>query len=179
MAITAMKIRPVMSMPVMTFFPSVAASSTASHAIAASTSSTLTQPLGVSAERRIDCLITGIGARESLERAGIVVEPQGGPRVVQLAEAEPRCSGRPDRAVAGNLFGAQIRTEGYQLGEVVDGRDRAALLDPDETVRVQVVPEQQCRVAVLRREQARSAVVQQVTLVDRLDPERIASFTER
>jgi hypothetical protein len=46
-------------------------------------------------------------------------------------------------------------------------------------VRVEVVAEEERRVAVGRREQARSAVVEQVALVDRLEPERVALLGQR
>jgi hypothetical protein len=46
-------------------------------------------------------------------------------------------------------------------------------------VRVQVVAEQQRGVRIGRREEARAAVVEQVALVDRLDPERVALLAER
>jgi hypothetical protein len=46
-------------------------------------------------------------------------------------------------------------------------------------VRVQVVAEQKRRVRVLRREQARPAVVEEVALVDRLDPEGVTLLAER
>ena len=46
-------------------------------------------------------------------------------------------------------------------------------------MRVEVVAEQQRRVVVGRREQARPAVVDEVALVDRLEPERVARLAER
>jgi hypothetical protein len=45
-------------------------------------------------------------------------------------------------------------------------------------VRVEVVAEQQARVVVARLEQPRAAVVQQVPLVDRLEPERVPLLGE-
>jgi hypothetical protein len=45
-------------------------------------------------------------------------------------------------------------------------------------VGVEVVAEQQRGVLVDRREQARTAVVEQVALVDRLEPERVALLAE-
>src|SRR5262245_34109928 len=165
MAITPMKIRPVMSIPVMTFLPSVAASSTASHAIADSIGKTLTQSLAVSRQRRVDGRVAGIRACEPLERPRIVVETQRRARVVELAATKPRRRRGPDGAVARDLLCAQIRAQGDQLGQVVDSLDGAALLDADEAVRVQVVAEQERGVTVLRREQARAAVVQDIALV--------------
>jgi hypothetical protein len=46
-------------------------------------------------------------------------------------------------------------------------------------VRVEVVAEQEGGVRVGRREQPRAAVVEQVALVDRLEPERVALLGER
>jgi hypothetical protein len=57
-----------------------------------------------------------------------------------------------------------------QVGHRLDG---PGLRDSNESVRVEVVSEQERRVVVGRREQARAAVVEQVALVDRLQPERV------
>src|SRR5205823_13405974 len=84
----------------------------------------------------------------------------------------------PDGGVTGNLLRAEVRADRDQLREVVDRVDRAALLDAHEAVRVEIVAEQKRRVAVLRCKQPRPPVVQQVALVDRLDPERIALLAE-
>jgi hypothetical protein len=46
-------------------------------------------------------------------------------------------------------------------------------------VRVEVVAEQQCRVVVARREEPRAPVMEQVALVDRLEPERVALLAQR
>jgi hypothetical protein len=46
-------------------------------------------------------------------------------------------------------------------------------------VRVEVVAEQQGRVVVTRREEPRAPVVEQVALVDRLEPERVALLAQR
>jgi hypothetical protein len=46
-------------------------------------------------------------------------------------------------------------------------------------VRVEVVAEQQGRVVVNRREEPRAPVVEQVALVDRLEPECVALLTQR
>jgi hypothetical protein len=62
---------------------------------------------------------------------------------------------------------------GYQRRQVGDRFDGPGLRDPDESVRVEVVAEQERGVVVGRREQARAAVVEQVALVDRLQPERV------
>jgi hypothetical protein len=46
-------------------------------------------------------------------------------------------------------------------------------------VGVEVVPEQQRGVRIGGREQPRAAVVEEIALVDRLQPERVALLTER
>ena len=96
-----------------------------------------------------------------------------------MAAAKGRGSPRPHRPVTNNFFGTQVRAERNQLGEVADRLDRAALFDPHKPVCIEVVPEEQRRVLVVRFEQARTAVVQEVPLVDRLDPERVPRFAER
>src|SRR5206468_3139225 len=103
-----MKIRPVISMPVMTFLPSVAASSAAtSEAMrAANTGATLAQPHAVGSKRRVHRGVTDCAAREPLERAWIVVQPQRGTRVVERAAAEHGSRRRPHGGVAPDLLGA-------------------------------------------------------------------------
>ena len=88
------------------------------------------------------------------------------------------CSG-PGLAVARQAVRPQLGTERDQGREVGDGLDRAGLGHADEAVRVEVVAEQKRGVLVTRREQPRSPVVQQVALVDRLEPERIPLLAER
>ena len=101
----------------------------------------------------------------------------GGARV--LAAAERRGGRRPRLAVAGPAVGAELRADRDQRGQIGDGLDRSRVGDADEAVRVEVVAEQQRRVRVDRREQPRPAVVEQVALVDRLEPERVALLAER
>src|ERR671930_454158 len=81
-------------------------------------------------------------------------------------------------SVAGDLFRTQVRTEGDQFRKVVDGGDGPGVLDAHEPVRIKVVAEQQRRVRVGRCEQARPPVVEEVALVDRLDPECVALLAE-
>jgi hypothetical protein len=69
-----------------------------------------------------------------------------------------------------------VRDQRRQVG---DGLDGPGLGDPDEAVRVEVVAQQERRVVVGRREQARAAVVEQVALVDRLQPERVPLLGQR
>jgi hypothetical protein len=66
-----------------------------------------------------------------------------------------------------------------ERGERRDRLDGARVGDADEAVRVQVVAEEQRGVLVGRREQPRAAVVEQVALVDRLQPEGVALLGER
>jgi hypothetical protein len=77
------------------------------------------------------------------------------------------------------LLRPEMRASRDQLGERRDGVEVAGGGDPDEPVRVQVVAEQERDVSVRRREQARPAVVDEVALVDRLEPEREALRRER
>ena len=129
-------------------------------------------------ERCLDASVAGPCAGELLEWMRVVVEPQRRAAGLELAGAERGRGRGPHRPVAGDRLRAQVRAEGDQLREVVDGLDGPALLDADETVRIQVVPEQQRRVAVLRREQPRPPVVKEIALVERLDPEGVAVFAE-
>jgi hypothetical protein len=77
----------------------------------------------------LDRSVTRSCPGQPLERARIVVETKGRPAVVQFAEAKGRGSRRPDRAVADDFFGAQIRTERDQFGKVADRLDRADLFE--------------------------------------------------
>src|SRR6185312_8190149 len=95
-----------------------------------------------------------------------------------LATAERRGGRRPRLAVAGQAVGAELGAERDQRRKVPHRLDRPRLRDPDEAVRVEVVAEQQRGVLVDRGEQARHAVVEQVALVDRLEPDRVALLAE-
>ena len=107
------------------------------------------------------------------------MEPQRRPRLVERAPAEQRCGCRPQRAIALRLLCPHLATEGDELREVGDGRDVVQRRDARDAVRVEVVAEQQRRVVVGRREEARPAVVDEVALVDRLEPERVSVLAER
>jgi hypothetical protein len=85
----------------------------------------------------------------------------------------------PGLAVARQAVGPQLGAVRDQCRQIGDRLDRPGLRDPDETVRVEVVAEQERGVVVGRREQARAAVVEQVALVDRLQPERVPLLAER
>jgi hypothetical protein len=96
-----------------------------------------------------------------------------------LATAEGRRRCRPRFSVARQAVGPQPRAERDQSRQVGYGLDRSRLGDADEPVGVEVVTEQERGVRVGGREQARSPVVQEVALVDRLQPEPVALFAER
>jgi hypothetical protein len=93
--------------------------------------------------------------------------------------AELRRGLGPGLAVAWKPVRAKLRAERDQRGKVGHVLHASRLRDADETVRVEVVAEQQRGVVVLRREEARPAVVEQVPLVDRLEPERVELLGER
>ena len=73
--------------------------------------------------------------------------------------------------VSQDLLGPQLRTARDQLGQIRDGLHVARVGDPDEPVRVQVVAEEKRGVPIRRGEQPRASVVDEVPLVDRLEPE--------
>src|SRR4051812_42519341 len=106
-----------MSMPVMTFLPSVAASSTASNWSSASIAVTLTQACMMGRQGTLDGGVARPSPGQTLERSGIVVETKGRPAVIQLAAAEGRGSRCPHRPVTDNFFRTQIRAERNQFGE--------------------------------------------------------------
>src|SRR2546425_4361063 len=126
-------------MPVMTFLPSVAASSTASNWSSASIGVTLTQASAVGREGTLDGSVAGLLRGQPLERGRIVVEPERRTSVIQLAATKGRGSCGPHGTVTGDLFSAQVRTERDQLGEVADRLDRADLFDAHEPVCIEVV----------------------------------------
>src|SRR5436305_12262232 len=166
--------RPTISIPVITFLPSAAALSPARNVCSsASIGATLAQPFGVSRKCALDGVVACASSSEPLQRPGIVVEPQRGPRAVERSLAEQRCGGRPHGGVALDLLRLEISAHRDQLREVVDGLDCAHLLDADETVCVQIVTEQERAVVVLGCKEPRLAVVKEVALVDRLDAEGV------
>ena len=85
----------------------------------------------------------------------------------------------PGLAVPRQAVGPQLGAVRDQRRQVGDRLDRPGLSDPNEAVGVEVVAEQESGVVVGRREQTRAAVVQQVALVDRLQPERVPLLAER
>jgi hypothetical protein len=100
-------------------------------------------------------------------------------RQALLDSPEERDRRRPRSAVPGLPFRTEVRAEREQLRQVGHDADVALRGYAHEAVGVEVIPEQDARVPVGRREEPRRAVVQQVALVDRLDPERKALLSKR
>ncbi len=97
----------------------------------------------------------------------------------RLAAAHGRRRRRPRLAVAGEAVGPEPRAERDQGSEIGHGLDRPRLGDAHEPVGIEVVAEQERGVGIGGREQPWTAVVQDVALVDRLQPERIPLLAER
>ncbi|MBV8562559.1 MAG: hypothetical protein JOZ56_05655 [Actinobacteria bacterium] len=106
-------------------------------------------------ERGRDRLVPGGRPRDRVELGGGAVEAQRLTRAVEVARAEQRRGGGPERAVAVRALGAELAAERDQLREVADRVDVPEARDVDEAVRVEVVAEQQSRVRVGGREQPR------------------------
>src|SRR5947208_14474550 len=101
--------RPTISIPVITFLPSAAALSPARNVCSsASIGATLAQPFRVSRECALDGVVACAPSCEPLQRARIVVEPQGGPRVVGRSLAQERCGGRPAGGAALGMLGLNV-----------------------------------------------------------------------
>ena len=130
-------------------------------------------------EGELDRLVARGGPGERAERGRIAVEPERGARLVELAGAEQRGGRGPGLAVAVAPVGRNLRAERDQVGQVGDGLDLFERCDADEPVRVEVVAEQDRRVEIGRSEEAGTAEVEEVALVDRLEPEREARLGER
>ena len=95
-----------------------------------------------------------------------------GPGLVEPAAPEVGGRRRPRLPVAGSPLGPRLGAEREQLGEVSHRRDVALRGDADEPVREERVAEQERDVGIGRREEPRAPVVEEVALVDRLEPER-------
>src|SRR5262249_57042239 len=108
------------------------------------------------------------------ERGRVAAVTQRDASVLELAGAEQRRARGPGRSVAWGRVGLELRTQGDELGQIGDRLDAADVRDPDQAVRVEVVAEQERGVLVDRLEHARPSVVDEVALVDRLEPDRIA-----
>src|SRR5438128_677998 len=134
------------------------------------------------ADRRQACRSKSAAARASLARkaafaeASLVTQRRPTERyLVRRAPARLAAGPQPVRRPGGANLGA----ERDQLREVDHRGHVLELGDPDEPVRVQVVPEEERRVAVSRREEPRTPVVEEVRLVDRLEAERKPLLGER
>src|SRR3954467_6034272 len=134
---------------------------------------------GVRPERRLDRLVPRCRAGRLLEWLRVGMEPERGPRLVEHAASEERSRRRPQWPVTVRVLGAHLAAERDQLSEVRDGGDVLEGRDPRYSVRVEVVAEQERGVVVGRREQPRPAGGDEVALVDRLEPEGVASLAER
>jgi hypothetical protein len=123
---------------------------------------------------------SGSAFRQLDERGRVAVGREGLPRLRQLLFDSPEKRDRrcPSRPVTRLALRAQMGAEGEELGEVGDHSDVSFLGDAHETVGVEVVAEEDARVAVCRRKQASAPVVEEIALVDRLDPEREALVRE-
>jgi len=99
--------------------------------------------------------------------------------VIRRRARERGCGCEPRLAVAVLTLRAQPSAKGDQLGELSDRADLPGGGDAHEAVCVQVVAEEQSGLVVGRCEQSRLPVVAEVTLVDRLEPEREALVAER
>jgi hypothetical protein len=111
-----------------------------------------------------------VGRHRTRNRVG----PRGG-----VGAAEGRRGRRPGLSVAGKSVRAQLgaaRDQGRQVG---DGLDRPDLRNAHQAVRVEVVAEEERGVAVGGGEEPRAAEVEQVPLVDRLEPEGVGLFGQR
>src|SRR5262249_54671329 len=157
---TARKIKPTISMPVITSRPSEAASA-----------ASLPHAVGVQAERALDRLGTGREARRVGEHGRLTGAAQG-------ATPDQRGGGGPGLPVPGSSVRAELGAEGDERGQVGDRVDVVVLSDPDESVGVQVVPEEERVPAVAGGEEPRPPEVEEVPLVDRLDPESEAWFRQ-
>ena len=116
---------------------------------------------------------------ESGKGLEIAALPQGRAGFLEDACAEQWGRRRPDDAVAVRAVAPELRADGDQLGEVED-RLRAPLPGhAHEPVGIEVVAEEEGGVAVGRSEESRPPVVDEVPLVDRLQPERKPFLAQR
>ena len=104
--------------------------------------------------------------------AAAISSPVGSPPSARAASTQAS----PSPTLPG---GAKRGAPGDQLGHRRDGLDAAGGGDPHETVRIEVVAEQHALALLARGEEPRAAVVDEVGLVDRLEPEREGVRRER
>src|SRR6266516_371249 len=130
---TLRKTSPTSSMPVITFLPSVAASSTATGRNTPSIwviGATLSEPSLVRGEGARDGLGAGDAQRHLEQRARVAAEPERVSRLVEPTASEQRRGGRPSRAVVAHDLGPPLPARPDELPE--DGRHDQAPERGDE-----------------------------------------------
>ncbi len=140
---------------------------------------TLTDAGEVRAEGRADHLVPRCRAGELGQRARVTVCTKRLSRRLELAASEPCSRRRPGEPVALPVLCAQLRAERDQLGQIRHGQHLLECRDANESLCIEVVPEQKRRVDVFGREEPRLSVVEEIPLVDRLEPEREALLGQR
>src|SRR6266487_636339 len=121
----------------------------------------------------------GVGLGKLRQRPCISSVAQSRASIIDLTRTEQRCARGPGGTVARRRVSPKLRAEGDQLGQVRDRLDAPDIRNPDEPVRVEVVAEQERRVFVNGVEEAWVPVMNEVALVDRLEPERVALLAQR
>ena len=134
---------------------------------------------GMRDEGCVDRHVTRRDPRDLVERACIAVLPERRTGTFETARTERRRRRSPGRAVAVTALGTRLRAQRDQLGEIRNCGDVARVRHMHEAVRVQVVAEEERRVAIWRREEPRATVVDEVALVDRLQPEGVIGRSKR
>ncbi len=136
------------------------------------------------AEDHVPSLFGGVGEQPGDHGASLpnrdtcVTRARVDRRLIGIA-AEPAHSVDPGLPVTLRLLRAEMCAGRDQLGERRHRVEVAGGGDPDEAVRVEVVAEQERNVSLRRREEARPSVVDEIALVDRLEPEREALRRKR
>src|SRR5436190_18108741 len=120
---SATSTRPVTSIPMMTFLPSVAASARTNTA--ASTVTTLTDPPGMSREGALDSLVARCSTRAREKLVGVL-------GLLEHALPEESDARGPDGAVLVGVLGAKLGAQRDQLAHVRDRFDRARGRDANE-----------------------------------------------
>jgi hypothetical protein len=135
----------------------------------------------VTRERAGDGCFSDRALGEVEERSAVRVLGQGGPSLGQplLDPPEQGDRRRPGLPVPGPALGAQVGTEGEELGELGHHTHVFLRRHPHEPVCVEIVTEEDAGVAVCRGEEPRLSVMQEVALVNRLDAERKSFVGER
>src|SRR5919106_4725108 len=135
---------------------------------------------GVQDEGALDRISACFERGQIEETRCVVVVPERSARLLQDFPAAQAGHGRgPGGAVARAVLGPKLGADGEELGEVGHHVHLAVSGNADEPVRVQVVPEQHGRVPVDGGEEPRPAVMEQIALVDGLEPDGEALLAER